>query len=103
PAAGGVELLGGAEQLRPTAPAGVHPGGLGVGVFADEGPLGAGLAQHLVLRLAEAFTPLGLGQLEGRGRLAHDSTVDPAAAVGTRRSSGGSMPSSSRPSARATR
>jgi hypothetical protein len=56
-----VELLVAAEQLGAAGPARVDADGLGVGVLAGEGPLGAGLAEHLVLGRGELLPPLGLG------------------------------------------
>ena len=65
PAAVAVELGARGEQLGATGPAGVDALGLGVGVLADERSLGAGLAQHLVLRRAELGAPLLVGLRHG--------------------------------------
>src|SRR3954447_9467863 len=69
PAAAGVELRVGLEELRPARLAGVHARGLGVGVLPDERSLGAGLAQHGVLLGRELLAPLlvGLLHLVGHG------------------------------------
>src|SRR5690606_23628494 len=57
------------EQLGTAGPAGVDALGLGVDVLAGERPLGAGLAEHVVLLGAEDLAPLLLGLLEGEGLL----------------------------------
>ena len=51
------------KQLGVAGLAGVDALGLGVGVLADEGALGAGLAQHGVLLRRELLAPLLVGLL----------------------------------------
>lgn len=55
------ELLGAAEQFGSAGPAGVDTFRGGVGVLADEGAFGAGLAQDGELLRRQFFAPLALG------------------------------------------
>src|SRR6266702_81477 len=68
PPAVALELRVRPEQLLPAGPAAVDADGLGVDVLAGERPLGAGLAQHVVLLRGQLAPPLllGLGHLSGR-------------------------------------
>ena len=56
-----LELLITPEQLRAARLAAVDALGLGVGVLAGKGTLGASFAEDLVLLRAELSAPLGLG------------------------------------------
>src|SRR5271166_507195 len=97
----GFELLGAAEQFGAASPALVNAFGLGVGVLTGEGALSPGSPQHVELLRVESFTPLVVGQLDVRlGRSAHTSTV---ARGRSAVSQAGSIPSSSRFSALASR
>src|SRR5271166_877403 len=97
----GFELLGAAEQFGAASPALVDAGGLSVGVLAGEGALSPGPPQHVELLPVEFFTPLVVGQLDVRlRRSAHTSTV---ARGRSTVSHAGSVPSSSRFSALASR
>ena len=60
-----LELRVAAEELGAAGAAGVDALGLGVGVLAAEGRLGAGLAQHLVLGGRQLRAPLLVGALDG--------------------------------------
>ncbi len=100
PAAMGFELLGAAEQLGAARPALIDPFGLGVGVLADEGPLGARFAQHREFGRGELLTPLVVCEFQLGPRRGHASTL---ASVFFSVIQSGSMPSSSLPSALASR
>jgi len=65
PAAVGVELGGGAEQLGAAAAAAVDALAVLVEQGPGEGPLGAGLTQHVVLHGAQGGAPLGVGARGG--------------------------------------
>src|SRR5205085_2978134 len=67
PAAAGVELRVGVEQLGTAPRAAVHARILGVGVLARERLLGRGLAEHGVGVGAEPVTPLVVGDVTGVG------------------------------------
>ena len=71
----GFEFLGAAEQLGATGPALVDAFGLGVGVLAGEGPLGAGLAQHGEFVGGELLTPLVVGEFHPGPRRGHVPTL----------------------------
>src|SRR5690606_15440466 len=73
PAALGVELRLAAEQLGAAAPAAIDADGLVVLVLTAEGTLGAGLAQHVVLRGAQLGAPLLFGLVGRVGLVAHIS------------------------------
>src|SRR6185312_4518688 len=103
PAAVRLEFLCAAEQFSTAGAALVHALGLGVGVFTGEGPLGAGLAQHLELFRAEFLAPLVVGQLQLRTRHVWGGHASTLARGGLAVSHAGSMPSSSRFSALASR
>src|SRR5690606_1104042 len=64
PPTAGVELGVRFEQLGAARLAGVDAHGLGVGVLAGEGTLGAGLSEHGVLLIGELLAPLGIRLLE---------------------------------------
>ncbi len=64
PTAMRVELGGAAEQFGVAGPAAVDTLGLGVGVFADKGRLGARFPQDVELPGAELDPPLLVGQSE---------------------------------------
>src|SRR5436190_12882757 len=64
PAAAGVELGVRLEQRRAAAYAFVLAWVPVVPVFAGEGPLGGGVARHLVLHWVELGTPFGVGLLD---------------------------------------
>src|SRR3546814_6964365 len=56
------------EQRRSAAGAAVHPGVMIIPVFAGEHPLGAGLAQNMILIGRQCIAPFALGFLQiGRG------------------------------------
>src|SRR5688500_14659826 len=63
PARAAVELGVALEQRLPAPGADVFAGGLVLLVLAGEGPLGAGLPQHLVLLGRQLRAPLGVGQV----------------------------------------
>src|SRR3954447_24813449 len=69
PAAAGVELRVGLEELGVAGLAGVDALGLGVGVLTDEGSLGAGLTEHGVLLRRELLAPLLVGLLHVVGHV----------------------------------
>src|SRR5262249_45664866 len=71
PACARVELRLGAEELRAAARTAVDAGRLGVEILAGERPLGALLAQNVVLRGREPLAPLGLCDVS----LLHGHTV----------------------------
>ena len=64
------EFLGAPEQFGATGPALVDTFGLGVGVLADEGPLGARFAQDGVFGGGELLAPPSLvSSTLGRGEV----------------------------------
>src|SRR3984885_12389450 len=96
----GFELLRAAEQFGAASAALVHAFGLGVGVLTDERALGSSATQHVELLRVEFVAPLVVAELHLRLRGSHASTLARGCGGVTQ---GGSMPSSKRFSALASR
>src|SRR3984885_13964411 len=94
------ELLGAAEQFGATSAALVHAFGLGIGVLTDERTLGSGATQHVELLRVEFLAPFVVTELQLWGGGSHASTLARGCGGVTQ---GGSIPSSRRFSALASR
>src|ERR1700722_684065 len=100
PAAMGFELLRAAEQFGAASAALVHAFGLGIGVLADERALGSRATQHVEFLRVEPSTPLVVAELQLWRGGSHASTLARGCGGVTQ---GGSIPSSKRFSALASR
>src|ERR1700685_812526 len=98
----GFELLRAPEQFGAASAALIHAFGLGIGVLTDERALGSSATQHVELLRVEFLAPLIIAELHLRTRqiASHASTL---ARGRSAVSHAGSIPSSSRCSALASK